>query len=201
MQLAGGIFTWWDFYKADFQEFLWTFQGKTETGNTWSSLDPYAAYMIGNGSVGTSLTQAWEIIVPEFDSCSGKLVLREPSDDENTGVGINFEIESVTAETGATVEELVVNYGDVLHGVVGDPHNLSVTVDGVTESEFQADGGTDDGGTVGFSINFDKVRRQLSLQVEYLDAAGNVQHIGYSANVEALGREPKKRMPNSKTLI
>lgn len=176
---------WWDFYLADFQEFLWTFQSKTETGNLWTSLDPYSAYMIGNGSVGTSLTQAWQIIVPEFDAASGRLVLEEPSDDENTGVGINFEIESVTAATGAFAEEIKINFGDVLHAAVGDPHNLSVDIDTVTESEFQADGGTDDSGRISFTINFDKVRRQLSLQIQYLDAAGIERSIGYSANVAA----------------
>lgn len=173
---------WWDFYQADFQEFLWDSTSVLENNDVWDSKTPYAAYYKANAHT-TLLWAKYRLTVPEFDSASGTFAIQETNADI-TICALQLTVYSVTAETGALVEELQIEQGDDVGGATpGSTHNLTISIDAAAQTTFQADAGTLDSSETAFSILFDKVNRSLSLQMSYQNGTGDSLGLAYAATV------------------
>lgn len=192
--------TWWDFYLADFTEFLFTNDTSLTDGTASQWLDAqnvFASSFVGNGSGSGAVFTAQKITVPEFDGCSGTFSVQELNSSTSHAIA-HIEIQSVNPADGSVINELALHTGDMLINDYTDgafanrpAGNHLVTMiadDGPPTSSRQYDTTFANHSEVAFSIFYNKLERKLSMQVEFFNGS-ELRRTTIEATVDVLGNE------------
>lgn len=166
---AGSATTcWWDYYEAEFTVFSWELTNST---GRWQGLGPYACHLIDNSAESAYMAN-FSLVVPEFDSASGRIVIDELNDTDHIYGQLGLYIWSVDSKTGVLSEEARIY---VSGGSVGGTYyltmdyNISGTM--VHPKELYVDNGKTSFGEITFSIHFDKQNDFLSIQASGRDSS------------------------------
>lgn len=176
--------TWWDYYQAEFAEFTWR-ESSSSVGpmGPWEGIGPYACHIIYDSGDPGFTEIRYELVVPEFDSASGRVVIDELNLTNLVMGQFMLYFYSVDALTGTRHEEsrmaiYQANVADVNPYLVLLYYNTSGTLTSVGPME--VNNGKDGWAEITFCIHYDKQNNFLSFQISGKDDAGTERRISAS---------------------
>lgn len=164
---------WWDYYQAEFAEFNWKFNYETYTNDDWETASAYNVYNELDTNDGRAEIR-YRLTVPEFDACTGKLVIDEMNDSVHVVSTIVFLAYSVDTSDGSLTEILRLAMADF----AGDTYPIAYfRTAGSTWQEQEASNNIAGWGAVTFSFYFDKQSRDFTAQSECKDKSSNPRRL------------------------